>query len=137
MNKKIIIVAGIVTVLSIVITLSILASNNNENFEETFSVDAVYFEQTGIVEITFEDKSEKTSLVTLEVLGMQESFQKKFTSSSFVERIPLQSVPKYGWSSIPVTFVVEHEEFGKLGIKTEIRPAGEAPAKIIFTRNLD
>jgi len=134
MNKKIIVACSIAVVLSIAITTSMLLSNDNENLGAVFYVDAVYFEQNKIIEITFEDKSEKTNLVTLEILGMNESFQRKIDSSIFVERVPLSSQPKYGWSSMPVTFVVEHEDLGKIGIKTEIHAFGETKPRVIFSR---
>ena len=96
-------------------------------------ISAVYFENDGYAEISFFDKSSKTKHIELEILGMPESFHKEYVSTTFVEKIPLL-VPKYGWQSIPVTLLIEHEEFGKIGIKTEIRPIGEVPAKIIFSK---
>lgn len=134
MNKKTI-VYGTVAALSIITVTSIFISDT-KNLEETFFVTATYYEQNQTVVITFQDRTEKTNLVTLEVLGMETSFQKKFNASYFTENISLSSYPKYGWASIPVTFVVEHEEFGKVGIKTEIRPNNQIPAKVIFNRNL-
>jgi len=135
MNKKTI-VYGTVAALSIITVTSIFISDT-ENLEETFFVTATYYEQNRTVVITFQDRSEKTNLVTLEVLGMETSFQKKFNSSYFSKNISLSSEPKYGWASIPVTFVVEHQEFGKVGIKTEIRSYNQIPAEVIFTKNLN
>ena len=94
----------------------------------------IRFENDRFVEISFHDKSNKTKNVTLEILGMPTSFHKEFVSSTFVEKIQFSSIPKYGWQSIPVTLLIEHEEFGKIGIKTEIRPVGESPAMIIFSK---
>ena len=134
MNKKII--AAISGVMIIILSLVIQANFNtlDQNIlEETFVISAVYFENDGYAEISFFDKSSKTKHIALEILGMQESFHKEYTSTTFVEKISL-SIPKYGWQSIPITILVEHEEFGNIGIKTEIRPIGEAPAKIIFSK---
>ena len=134
MNKKII--AAISGVMIIILSLVIQANFNtlDQNIlEETFVISAVYFENDGYAEISFFDKSSKTKHIALEILGMQESFHKEYESTTFVEKIPL-SIPKYGWQSIPITILVEHEEFGNIGIKTEIRPIGEAPAKIIFSK---
>jgi hypothetical protein len=135
MNKKII---GVISVVALIILSFILFTNFNVTdpriLKQTFVIDAVYFEDNGFVEISFHDTSNKTNHVTLEILGMAESFHKTYDSSSFVEKIVFTSVPKYGWQSIPVTFLVEHEEFGKIGIKTEIRPIGENPATIIFSK---
>ena len=134
MNKKIslIIIAIIIT-----LSLSIIANVNNidqNTLEQTFVINAVYYSNDGYVEISFEDKLHKTNHITLEVLGMPTSFHKEYLSSEFVERIQFSSPPEYGWQSIPITLVVDHAEFGIIGIKTEIRPLGEIPAKIIFSK---
>jgi len=135
MNKKII---GVTFVVIIVILGFLMLTNFNSTdqkiLQQTFVISAVYFENDGFVEISFHDKSNKTKNVTLEILGMPASFHKEFVSSIFVEKVQLSSAPKYGWQSTPVTILVEHEEFGKIGIKTEIRPVGESPAIIIFSK---
>ena len=109
-------------------------SVDRELLSQTIIVDAVYFDESGFVEISFEDKSQKTSSVVLEVLGLSESFQKVITKSKFVEKVPFSTIPKYGWETHPVTFVIEHEEFGKIGLKTEIHPQGEPSRPIIFSK---
>jgi len=134
MNKKIIVT--IFGVVIIILSLAIQASFNTLDhnlLEQTFVISAVYFENEGYAEISFLDLSSKTKHITLEILGMPASFHKEYTSTTFVEKIQL-SVPKYGWQSIPITISVVHQEFGNIGIKTEIRPIGEAPAKIIFSK---
>ena len=72
--------------------------------------------------------------MVLEILGMTESFQKNYTGSEFTERVSFSSVPQYGWKTNPVTFVVEHEEFGSIGIKTEIHAPNEPNPPIIFSK---
>ena len=127
---------GVVTVLAIVL----LTSDGNQDEEilkTTFSIDATYYEQSessddNYIEITFKDKSEKTNAVVLEVLGMEESFQKTYLDSAFVETIQFSSTPKYGWEIHPITLQIDHDELGKVSIKTEIRPEGESPAPIIY-----
>ena len=127
---------GVVTVLAI---LLLTGSNNadEEVLKSTFSIYAVYFPSTddlnnGYVQINFQDKSEKTNAVILEVLGMDESFQKTFLSSEFEETISFPSPPKYGWEIHPVTLLIDHDELGKISIKTEIRPDGEPTAPVIY-----
>ena len=135
MNKKIIgVIFGVVIIILGFFILNNFNATDQKILEQTFVIDAVYFENDEFVEISFHDKSNKTKNVTLEILGMPESFHKEYDSSSFVEKIILTSAPKYGWQSIPVTLLVEHEEFGKIGIKTEIRPVGENHATIIFSK---
>ncbi len=124
-----------------VIILSILAglylfdttTVNKELMAETFVFDAVYYEHEQIIEITFQDKSKKTSFVILEILGMKESFQKTFTDIEFIERVSFNGPPQYGWETNPVTLVVEHEEFGKIGMKTEVHSENEPSKPIIFS----
>jgi hypothetical protein len=109
-------------------------SLNRDLLSQTFVVDAVYFEEDGHIQILFEDKSQKTSKVILEVLGMPESYQKIYYSSKFIETIEFGSPPQFGWKTHPVTFIIEHEEFGNLGLKTEIHLLGEPPKPIIYSQ---
>ncbi len=126
----------------LIISLSVIAilfldesySIDRELYANTFSVDAVYLEEKGYVEISFIDNSGKTNSVVLEILGMPESFQKKLMGSKFSERVPFPEPPKYGWKTTPVTFVVDHEDFGIIGIKTEIHTPGEPAPTIIFSK---
>ncbi len=131
---------GIVTVLAILF-LTGTGNDDKEILKSTFSIEAVYFDQSssanversdGHIQITFKDKSKKTSAVVLEVLGMEKSFQKTFVDSEFVEIIPFPTTPKYGWEIHPVTLLIDHEELGKVALKTEIRPYGEPSAPIIY-----
>ena len=128
---------GIITVLAILL----ITGNNTDNevLKSTFSFEAVYFESQnanlddGYIQITFKDNSHKTKAIILEVLGMEKSFQKTFLDSSeFVETIPFPTPPKYGWAIHPVTLLIDHEELGKVSLKTEIRPFGEPAAPIIY-----
>jgi hypothetical protein len=124
---------GVVTVLAILL-LTGTDNDDKEILKSTFSIEAVYFDESndGYIQIIFKDKSEKTNAVVLEVLGMAESFQKTFVSSEFTEVISFPTPPKYGWEIHPVTLLIDHEELGKVSIKTEIRPYGEPSAPIIY-----
>ncbi len=130
---------GVITILAILL----ITGNGNDDKEilrTTFSIEAVYFDQNNsdiasgdaYIQITFKDKSEKTNAVVLEVLGMEESFQKTFVNSEFVEIISFPTTPKYGWEIHPVTLQIDHEELGQVSLKTEIRPYGEPAAPIIY-----
>ena len=97
-------------------------------------VDAVYEPESNIVKITYSDNSKMTSLVVLEILGMEETFHKEFSQQSFVEIVQFDSAPKYGWATMPVTFFLEHEELGFIGLKTEIHPYDEPKSKVIYSK---
>jgi len=135
MKRKIYVVIFGLTFLAIVGSVFFINPSEKEEFNDAFEIDAIYYD--GFVEITFDDRTKKSTMITLEILGMPESFQKNFFTHSFVERIDFPSPPVYGWKSTPITFVVEHEEFGKIGIKTEIHPLDEPSPKIIYTKNLN
>ena len=81
-------------------------SIDRDLLSQTFIVDAVYFEERGYVEISFEDKSQNTNTAVLEILGMETSFQKTFDGHNFVERVEFTNEPKYGWQIHPVTVLV-------------------------------
>ncbi|MEK9682440.1 MAG: hypothetical protein VW081_06090 [Nitrosopumilus sp.] len=123
---------GVFTVLAIVL-LTGGGSDDKDELRQTFQVNAVYYD-TGHVEVEFLDKSEKTDSVVMEILGMDETFQKTFSESHFIEIIPFPDEPKYGWEIHPVVLEVEHPELGNVQLKTEIRPLGDLAAPVIYSR---
>ena len=134
MNRKIIVTASIITIAAIVISVTSDSALDESTISQTIFVDAVYDPKNKIVKIAYNDNSKKTNLITLEILGMEETFHKEFTRSSFVETVQINSKPKYGWSTIPVVFSINHDEFGKIGLKTEIYEQGESKPRIIYSR---
>ena len=134
MNKKIIAVASIVTITAIVLSVTSNSALDESTISQTIFVDAVYESKSSIVKITYNDNSEKTNLVTLEILGMEETFHREYARSSFVETVQINSEPKYGWSTTPVVFSINHDDFGNIGIKTEIYEQGETKTRIIYIK---
>ena len=134
MNKKIIAVALTIAIIAIVLSITSNSALDESTISQTIFVDAVYDPKNKIVKITYNDNSKKTNLITLEILGMEETFHKEFTRSSFVETVQINSKPKYGWSTIPVVFSISHDELGKIGLKTEIYEQGESKPRIIYSR---
>ena len=134
MNRKIIAAASIIAISAIVISVTSDSALDESTISQIIFVDAVYEPKNKIVRITYNDNSEMTNLITLEVLGMDKTFHKEFSQSSFVETIEINSEPKYGWSTTPVVFSINHDEFGKIGLKTEIYEQGESKPKIIYSK---
>jgi len=123
----------------IALTVIILSISSNSALDEsiisqTIFVDTVYEPENNLVKITYNDNSKKTNLVTLEILGMEQTFHKEFSQNSFVEIVQINSEPKYGWSTMPVVFSVNHDEFGKIGLKTEIYQMDESKPRIIYSK---
>ena len=134
MNRRIIGVVSIIAIVAIVISVTSDSALDESIISQTIFVDAVYEPKNKIVRITYNDNSEMTNLITLEVLGMEKTFHKEFSQSSFVETIEINSEPKYGWSTTPVVFSINHDEFGKIGLKTEIYEQGESKPRIIYSK---
>ena len=123
---------GIFTVLALVF-LTGGATDDKDDLRQTFQVDAVYYD-TGHVEISFFDKSEKTTNVVMEILGMDESFQKSFSDSQFIEIVPFPTEPKYGWVIHPVVLEIDHTDFGHVQLKTEIHALGDPSPPVIYSK---
>ena len=134
MNRKIIAVASIIAIAAIVISVTSDSALDESTISQIIFVDAVYEPKNKIVRITYNDNSEMTNLITLEVLGMEKTFHKEFSQSSFVETVKINSEPKYGWSTTPVVFSINHDQFGKIGLKTEIYEQGELKPRIIYSK---
>jgi len=134
MNRKIIATASIIAIIVTVFTATSNSTLDESTISKTIFVDAVYEPESEIVKITYNDNSKKTNLATLEILGMEETFHKEFSQSSFMEIIQINSEPKYGWSTTPVVFSINHDEFGEIGLKTEIYEQGELKPRIIYSK---
>ena len=122
---------GVFTIIAIIF-LTGGASDDKDVYRETFQVEAIYYD-TGHVEVSYLDKSDKTNNVVLEILGMDESFQKTFSDSEFIEIVPFPNLPKYGWEVHPVVFEIDHDDFGHIQLKTEIHPLGEPLPSVIYS----
>jgi len=134
MNRKIIAVASIIAIAAIVISVTSDSALDESTISQIIFVDAVYEPKNKIVRITYNDNSEMTNIITLEILGMEKTFHKEFLQSSFVETVKINSKPKYGWSTTPVVFSINHDEFGKIGLKTEIYEQGESKPRVIYSK---
>ncbi|AFS82899.1 hypothetical protein [Candidatus Nitrosopumilus sediminis] len=122
---------GVFTVLAIIF-LTGGASDDKDALRQTFHVEAIYYD-AGFVEVSYLDNSDKTIAVTMEVLGMDETFHKTFSDSEFIEIIPFSNEPKYGWSIHPIVLEIDHEEFGHIQLKTEIHPVGGTIPPVIYS----
>ena len=107
---------------------------DEKRLSDTFEFSAIYFDDSHIAKISFLDRSNHTNSAILEIEGLNQLFQKKYDTSSFVEDIPISSTPQYGWKTTPVTLLIDHKEFGKLILKTEIVPYGQPSSKVIYGR---
>ncbi len=124
--------------LSAIVIIIILAVSNSSVDEsiisQTIFVDALYKPENNTIEITYVDVSDKTDSVIIEILGMDETFHKEFSQQSFVETVQITSPPKYGWETMPVTFSIIHNQFGKIGLKIEIHEQDEPKSRIVYMK---
>ena len=131
MAKKILPIISVVVITLLGVFFLFDSGSNKDVLKSTFEIDATYYD-AGYVEISYLDKTSKTNHVVLEILGMDESFQKTLTGSNFVETVPFPVLPKYGWQVHPVTFLIDHQELGKVSLKTEIHNQGEPAPPVIY-----
>ena len=124
-------VLGVFTILALVF-LTGGATDDKDPLRENFKINAIYYD-AGYVEVSYVDKSDKTNSVTLEILGMETSFQKTFSDSEFIEIIQFPNVPKYGWEIHPIVMEIEHEEFGHVQLKTEIHELNTPAPNTIYS----
>jgi len=123
---------GIITIFALVF-LAGGGTDDKDILRQTFQIEAVYYD-SGYVEISYFDKSDKTNSVILEILGMEESFQKSFSDSEFIEIVSFPNIPKYGWQIHPIVLEIDHKEFGHIQLKTEIHPLDEPIPPVIYSR---
>ena len=124
-------VLGVFTILALVF-LTGGATDDKDPLRENFKINAIYYD-AGYVEVSYLDKSDKTNSVTLEILGMETSFQKTFSDSEFIEIVQFPNVPKYGWEIHPIVMEIEHEEFGHVQLKTEIHALNDPSPNTIYS----
>ena len=124
-------VLGVFTILALVF-LTGGATDDKNPLRENFKINAIYYD-AGYVEVSYLDKSDKTNSVTLEILGMETSFQKTFSNSEFIEIVQFPNVPKYGWEIHPIVMEIEHEEFGHIQLKTEIHELNDPSPNTIYS----
>jgi len=122
---------GVFTIIAIIF-LAGGASDDKDILRQTFNVEAIYYD-TGHVEVSYYDNSDKTTTVVLEILGMDETFQKTFSDSEFIEIVPFPNEPKYGWAIHPIVLEIDHEELGHVQLKTEIHPLGDPVPPVIYS----
>lgn len=115
-----------------IIIIAVTYQPEQNNLDEIFFVDATFYPEKGIVIVSYNDTSSKTQMVTLELLGLNETFHKTYYTSSFQETINIATQPKYGWKAHPVTLDIRHSDFGDVSIKTEVHNSGDPAPQTIY-----
>ena len=126
----------IILIATIIVSVAIILNQFPEDTSDfsNFKLDAVYLKNDNSIQITFEDKSKKSTFVILEILGMENTYHKEFqiTDSKFIQIIPLDQLPKYGWKTTPVTLEVTYDDSKIIKMKTEIHDEDQMSPEIIF-----
>lgn len=120
---------GIVAAVAALLGLVAVPQQDDPDY---FEINATYSD--GTISVLFRDHSDRTDNVSMEILGMAETFRKTYESGYVEESVPFLGPPKYGWGAHPVIFDVSHQALGEISIKTEIRDAGQPAAAVIFAR---
>ncbi len=134
-KKTSIVITVAIIVAGIAFSISDQINTKESHILDQIEFDAVYLESEQTVEILFIDKSNKTQFAVLEILGMDVTYHKEYLfddKSIFTEEMYLEIIPKYWWKTTPVTLEIQHSEFGKIGLKTEIYELDQPKPKIII-----
>lgn len=109
---------------------------DESELSQTFFIEGIFYDSKNYVEIRFIDKSQKSESITLEILGLEQSYQKKYSQTNeIIEIIPFSDVPKYGWAIHPITMEIKHKDFGTVHLKTEIHSEDESIPDVIISRS--
>ena len=136
MNKQ-----KFVPIISIILISSLAAlffvstpSIDESELSQTFFIEGTFYDSKNYVEIRFIDKSQNSESVTLEILGLEDSYQRKYSQTNeIIEIVPFSNVPKYGWKIHPITLEIKHKDFGRVNLKTEIHSENESKPDVIIS----
>ena len=129
------IIISVIIVAGIALSITEQPSEKDSEILAEIKFDAVYLENDNTVQISFEDKSNNTRSVVLEILGMDVTYHEEYIfndKSQFIEKMYLEKITKYGWETTPVTLEIQHSKFGHFGLKTEIHTPDQTKPKIII-----
>ena len=161
MNKKIVGIASVSIALLLVVLMfdftelfenlsipEMITDDDKLAMSQTFVVEAKYKPSKGVISLYYEDQSKMTDKLIIEIWGLPQTYHKEFECDlgALAENakhenvcpdmvsatIKLDFIPKYGWESIPVVFTVDHKEFGKISIKTEIYESGDPKPRVMY-----
>ena len=126
----------IILIATIAVSVAIILNSLPEDKSDfsNFTLDAVYLKNENSIQITFADYSKKSTFAILEILGMETTYHKEFqiTDSKFIQIIPLEKLPKYGWKTTPVTLEITYDYSKIIKMKTEIHDEDQESPEIIF-----
>ncbi len=74
-NQSCYFLCSMITVLAVIVFLAGGGTDDKDVLRQTFQIEAVYYD-SGQVEISYFDKSDKTNSVVMEILGMDDDFSK-------------------------------------------------------------
>ena len=126
------VMVAIAVIAATIIVITPQDSPDSQMMRAMIHLDAVYHPDTGNVTISYADDTGADVIVSLEMLGLPESYRKEFAGPKFEAVVWFEAEPKYGWAIHPVVAYVEHPEFGSLQIKTEVYQAGMAVPRTIY-----
>ncbi len=140
---------NIVETITIDLPTSEIPNDAKLEMSQTLLVEAKYKPSKGVISIYYEDQSKMTEKLIIEIWGLAQTYHKEFECDigalaanakhgdvcpdSLIANIKLDSEPTYGWESIPVVFTIDHNQFGKISIKTVIYETGDPKPRVIYS----
>ncbi len=122
-------------VLLVTVTVFAVSSywpDSDMQYEGDFTLDAVFYPERNVLEISFKDGTGMISDSTMQILGLREPFLRQYYGVSFTENVEFTTEPEYGWKAHPIIVRFDHPQYGEIGIKTEAYTVGQSAPLLVY-----
>ena len=130
MKRKLL--APILLVTVTVFTVSSYWPDSDIQYGDDFTLDAVFYPERNVLEISFKDGTGMISDSTMQILGLREPFLRQYDGVSFTENVEFTAEPEYGWKAHPIIVRFDHPQHGEIGIKTEAYTVGQSAPLLVY-----
>ena len=101
-------------------------------YEDKFALDAVFYPERQILEISFKDDTAMISNSMMQILGLRDPFMRQYDGASFTENVEFSAEPEYGWKAHSIIVRFDHPQYGEIGIKTEAHTVGQPTPPLVY-----
>ena len=101
-------------------------------YEDDFTLDAVFYPELQILEISFKDDTGMISNSMMQILGLHDPFMRQYEGAAFTETVEFSAEPEYGWKAHPIIVRFDHPQYGEIGIKTEAHTLGQPIPPLVY-----
>ena len=115
-----------------VLAVSSYWPDGETEYEDKFTLDAVFYPERQILEISFKDDTAMISNSMMQILGLHDPFMRQYDGTTFTENVEFSAEPEYGWKAHPIIVRFDHPQYGEIGIKTEAHTVGQPIPPLVY-----